>query len=156
MASCDWLIWNSRAEVPLTFVLCYIICFLLYNQKRVGSLVASKHIGNLQDLGSIPGPPPFPYIFLLIVFSCSFSPKRPPYAPHSNVPHVPQSPSKGQDLRPMICCSQRTYTLAKKSIGPRLNGPELLGLYLQLGTETPQGIVFSFFSLCYLFQLFLF
>ena len=138
---------NFALKVPLTFVLSYIIHWSYNKQNAWRAPVAGMCIGNLWDLGSNPRSPfLFHTIFLIMILcSSSFSVHHATHNP--GMPRISWSQSKGGDLKNILGMSQRTYTLAKKSIRPRLNGPELLGLYLQLGTEPPK--VLYFFSFLY-------
>ena len=75
-----------------------------------------KHSGgNQQDLGSIPGPPPFPYIFLIIVFLYNSLASVHPMALHPGVPPVPLCQTQGQDLEHMVCLSPRVHMPVQKS-----------------------------------------
>ena len=63
MATGDWVIQILARKGHQRFVLFYIN-WLLFNKQRDNVEQLVKRLsGNLQDLGSIPGPSPFPYYF---------------------------------------------------------------------------------------------
>ena len=87
MSSNNWLIQIFARKKALTFVLFYYVYWLYDIQRNKAARLATQLIGNQQDLGSIPGPPPFPYYFSNHAY-VQFASRVPPYSPHPGLPRA--------------------------------------------------------------------